>query len=65
MQPPSKYTPRVTTGFYCPSCGRAILPMHRLSYPPDAIGKFAPVYRCGCGRHVGEPVGMMQLSKRS
>jgi hypothetical protein len=36
----------------------------RLSYPAEAIGKFAPVYRCGCGRHIGEPVSMLQLSKR-
>ena len=58
------YSPRTTTGFICPSCGRPIMPSMRLSYPPDAIGKFAPVYRCGCGRHIGEPVGMVQLVKR-
>jgi hypothetical protein len=59
------YSPRRTTGFFCPTCGAAILPSMRLSYPADAIGKFAPVYRCRCGRHIGEPVGMVQMSKRS
>lgn len=39
----------------CPSCGRDIRASQRLSYPRDAVGKFAPVYRCGCGRHIGEP----------
>lgn len=53
-----------TTGFFCPSCGRAIVPSMRLSYPAEAVGKFAPVYRCGCGRHIGEPLSMIVLSKR-
>lgn len=58
------YSPRTTTGFYCPSCGRAVMPSMRLSYPAEAVGKFAPVYRCGCGKHIGEPLSMLQLSKR-
>ncbi len=58
------YSPRTTTGFFCPACGSIIRPSMRLSYPPDAIGKFAPVYRCGCGRHIGEPLSMLQLAKR-
>lgn len=45
----------------CPFCGHPIMERQRLSYPVDAIGMFAPVYRCdrahgGCGRHVGEPI---------
>ncbi len=59
------YRPSATTGFFCPSCGRAVMPAQRLSYPADAVGKFAPVYRCGCGKHVGEPVSMIQLTKRN
>lgn len=59
------YSPRTTTGFYCPSCGRAVVPSMRLSYPAEAVGKFAPVYRCGCGRHIGEPVGMLATRKSS
>ena len=58
-------SPRTTTGFLCPSCGRPILPSMRLSYPHDAVGKFAPVYRCGCGRHIGEPVSMLVSRKPS
>lgn len=66
MQQASKptYSPTRTTGFFCPSCGGIVRPSMRLSYPPDAVGKFAPVYRCGCGKHIGEPVGMVQLTKR-
>lgn len=63
MQQPT-YRPSVTTGFFCPFCGRSVVPSARLSYPADVVGKFAPVYRCGCGKHVGEPVGMLQLAKR-
>jgi hypothetical protein len=59
------YSPRTTTGFFCPACGASILPSMRLSYPPAAVGKFAPVYRCRCGRHIGEPVSMLQLAKRA
>lgn len=40
----------------CPACGRDVRASQRLSYPQEAIGRFAPVYRCACGRHVGEPV---------
>lgn len=53
-------TPRAAAvGFCCPSCGRAILPSMRLSYPRAAVGKFAPVYRCACGKHIGEPMTML------
>lgn len=41
----------------CPYCGRAIRPSQRLSYPPQAVGAFATVYRCACGKHIGAPVG--------
>lgn len=40
----------------CPGCGRDVRASQRLSYPAEAIGRFASVYRCGCGRHIGEPV---------
>lgn len=63
MQQPT-YRPSTTTGFFCPVCGAAIRPSQRLSYPLEAVGKFAPVYRCSCGKHIGEPVGMVQLAKR-
>jgi len=58
------YSPRSTTGFFCPYCGHALYPSARLSYPAEVVGKFAPVYRCNCGKHIGEPVSMLQLSKR-
>lgn len=57
------YRPSATTGFFCPTCGRAILPSARLSYPAEAVGKFAPVYRCSCGRHIGEPLTMVRLNR--
>lgn len=41
----------------CPYCGRAIREAQRLSYPAAAVGAFATVYRCGCGRHIGAPIG--------
>ena len=59
------YSPRATTGFFCPYCGRAVMPKQRAPYPPAAVGQFAPVYRCGCGKVVGEPLSMVQLSKRA
>ncbi len=40
----------------CPACGRDVRLSQRLSYPAEAVGRFAPVYRCACGRHIGEPV---------
>lgn len=40
----------------CPYCGRAIRETQRLSYPPGAVGAFATVYRCGCGKHLGAPI---------
>jgi hypothetical protein len=52
------------TGFFCPMCGRAVTPGMRLSYPPQAVGHFAPVYRCGCGRHIGEPVVLATTKSR-
>ncbi len=58
------YRPSTTTGFFCPYCGRAVMPKQRAPYPAEAIGQFAPVYRCGCGKVVGEPLSMVQLSKR-
>jgi hypothetical protein len=58
------YSPRTTTGFFCPYCGRSLLPSARLSYPAEVVGKFAPVYRCSCGKHIGEPVGMVQLTRK-
>lgn len=39
----------------CPYCGRPIRSSQRLSYPPAAVGAFAPVYHCRCGKHVGGP----------
>lgn len=59
------YSPRSTTGFFCPYCGKAITPSQRASYPPSAIGQFAPVYRCGCGKAIGEPVNMLVTRKTS
>jgi hypothetical protein len=64
QQDKPSYSPRASTGFFCPYCGRPVMPSARLSYPNGAIGQYAPVYRCGCGKHVGEPVSMVQLSKR-
>lgn len=40
----------------CPYCGRALTDAQRLTYPPAAVGAFATVYRCGCGKHIGAPV---------
>jgi hypothetical protein len=59
------YSPRRTTGFFCPFCGRAVMPKQRASYPPEAVGQFAPVYRCGCGKAIGEPVSMLAVRKPS
>jgi hypothetical protein len=63
--PQSTYRPSTTTGFFCPSCGRPVTPAMRLSYPADAVGRFAPVYRCSCGKHIGEPVSLAQMGKRN
>lgn len=42
----------------CPFCRRPIRESQRLSYPPQAVGAFATVYRCtGCRRHIGAPIG--------
>lgn len=41
----------------CPYCARPIRESQRLSYPEKAVGAFATVYRCGCGRHIGAPIG--------
>jgi hypothetical protein len=43
-------------GFACPYCQALITPSMRMSYPRTAIGQYATVYRCRCGRHIGEPV---------
>jgi len=40
----------------CPYCGRVLSESQRLSYPPAAVGAFAAVYRCGCGKHIGAPI---------
>lgn len=40
----------------CPYCGRALALAARLSYPPQAVGAFATVYRCPCGKHIGAPI---------
>lgn len=40
----------------CPYCGRVLRDSQRLSYPPQAVGAFATVYRCGCGKHIGAPI---------
>ena len=47
---------RLINGFPCPYCKAVITPGQRMSYPRAAIGQFAPVYRCKCGRHIGEPL---------
>lgn len=59
------YRPTQTTGFFCPSCGAPIYPAQRLAYPAAAVGLFAPVYRCSCGKHIGEPLSMVQLAKQT
>lgn len=41
----------------CPYCGSPIRESQRLSYPPGAVGAFATVYRCSCGKHLGAPIG--------
>lgn len=41
----------------CPYCHRPLRDSQRLSYPPQAVGAFASVYRCACGKHIGAPVG--------
>lgn len=57
------YRPTTNTGFFCPYCDKAVMPSQRASYPAEAVGKFAPVYRCACGKAIGEPIGMVQLQK--
>lgn len=44
----------------CPYCGRDVREAQRLSYPTGAVGRFAPVYRCSCRRHIGAPVEICQ-----
>ena len=40
----------------CPYCGRTVTEAQRLRYPQGASHSFAPVCRCGCGKHIGAPV---------
>ncbi len=40
----------------CPYCGREVHEFQRLRYPDGVARAFAPVYRCGCGKHIGAPV---------
>ncbi len=42
--------------FPCPYCHRQITPARRVAYPERAIGAYAPVYRCLCGKFIGAPV---------
>jgi predicted RNA-binding Zn-ribbon protein involved in translation (DUF1610 family) len=42
--------------FHCPYCGRAVTLARLLRYPEKIAGVFTPVYRCGCGKHMGAPV---------
>lgn len=42
--------------FPCPYCHRGIRSTQRLNYPPAAVGAFAPVYRCLCGKFIGAPM---------
>lgn len=57
-RPPAS-PPSASAGFSCPYCGKAVRQSQRLSYPAAAIGAYAPVYRCGCGRHIGAPVALL------
>lgn len=60
---PLDYTTKTTVHeakqalFLCPYCQRPVRENQRLSYPSAVVGAFATVYRCGCGRHIGAPVG--------
>lgn len=56
MQQPTT-TASPPTGFLCPHCQRRVAPSQRLSYPLEAIGCYASVYRCRCGKMIGEPIG--------
>lgn len=42
--------------FQCPYCGKSVRSTQRMNYPPEAVGVHASVYRCHCGKFVGEPV---------
>lgn len=42
--------------FHCPYCERPVTLARLLRYPEQLAGCFAPVYRCGCGKHIGAPV---------
>jgi hypothetical protein len=63
--PPDKRPPITTAqpgtsaGFRCPHCGREVTQGRRLSYPASAVGAYAPVYRCGCGKITGAPVALL------
>lgn len=47
---------KLGTLFVCPYCRRSVRSTQRMNYPPEAIGVHAPVYRCHCGKFVGEPM---------
>lgn len=42
--------------FHCPYCGRGVTAARVLRYPEHLADCYAPVYRCGCGKHLGAPV---------
>lgn len=42
--------------FRCPFCDRPVTTARVLRYPEHLAGCYAPVYRCGCGKHLGAPV---------
>jgi DNA-directed RNA polymerase subunit RPC12/RpoP len=50
-----KLTITATVVMHCPYCGQAIAASQRLPYPDPCVGQFASVYRCRCGKHLGEP----------
>jgi hypothetical protein len=41
--------------FNCPYCGKGVRETQRMNYPVKAVGAFATVYRCGCGKFIGAP----------
>lgn len=47
---------KATVLFSCPFCGRPVTVARVLRYPEHLAGCFSPVYRCGCGKHFGNPV---------
>lgn len=43
--------------FHCPYCKSPVRGTQRMNYPSTAVGAFATVYRCNCGKFIGAPVG--------